>query len=150
MPRNSNSNTAIEKRPNNTETVNIPQQAESDPRPAPAQAEAYYTPLVDIIENDDAFVFQADLPGATADTVDVSFHDGTLTIEAKVAPRHPQGQKASYLWREYGVGHFYRSFNIETPVDADGIKAQYRNGVLELSVPKAETAKSRRIEVRSA
>src|SRR5688572_8719552 len=100
MPRNSNSNTAIEKRPNNTETVNIPQQAESDPRPSPAQAEAYYTPLVDIIENNDAFVFQADLPGATADTVVVSFHDGTLTIEAKVAPRHPQGQKANYLWRE--------------------------------------------------
>ena len=151
--KNSNGNTAIEKRQDKPETVNVPQrveqagqaeQAEQEPR-AP---QAYYTPLVDVLENNEAFVFQADLPGVRAQDLDVRFENGVLTIEGRVAPRQPQGR--SYLWREYGVGHFYRSFHLETPVNADGIKAQLRNGVLELWVPKAESARSRRIDIKTA
>ena len=48
------------------------------------------------------------------------------------------------------MGHFWRSFNIETPVNADGIKAQLKDGVLELYVPKAETARTRKVEIRTA
>ena len=137
-----NTDTAMEKRQNHQESVNVPARAEA------AEAQTYYTPLVDVIENADAFVFQADLPGVKAEDLDVSFENGTLTIEGRVQPRQPQGR--SYLWREYGVGHFYRSFNIETPVNADGIKAQLRNGVLELYVPKAEAAKSRKIAISAS
>jgi HSP20 family protein len=150
MARTETSNTAIEKRAKEKQgtemqTVNVPDRAEQQ---QPAPAEAYYTPLVDVIENADAFVFQADLPGVKAEDLDVSFENGALTIEGRVQPRQPQGR--SYLWREYGVGHFYRSFNIETPVNADGIKAQLRNGVLELYVPKAEAAKSRKIAISAS
>jgi HSP20 family molecular chaperone IbpA len=132
--------TAIEKRQNPESSVNVPARAESAP--------TYYTPLVDVIENADGFVFQADLPGVKAGDVDVSYENGTLTIEAKVTPRQPANH--DYLWREYGVGHFYRSFDIETPVDADGVKAQMKNGVLELYVPKADVAKTRKIDVQTA
>ena len=131
-------NTAIQTNRKNESTVNVPARLE--------QAPAWYTPLVDVIENGDAFVFQADLPGVKAGDVDVSYENGTLTIQAKVQPRHPDNRQ--FLWREYGVGHFYRSFSIETPVDVDGIRAELKNGVLELYVPKAETARAKKIKIQ--
>ena len=135
---NDNAATAIEKRPQ-AGTVNVPERIE--------QA-AYYTPLVDVVENDEAFVFQADLPGVKAGDVDVSFENGVLTIEAKVQPRQPAGHR--YVWREYGVGHFYRSFTLGTPVNVEGIRAELKNGVLELYVPKTEHARPRKIQIKSA
>ena len=130
-------NTAIEKR--QAENVNVPERMDQG---------TFYTPLCDIIETGDGFTFQADLPGVAAGDVDVTFEDGTLTIQAKVSGRQPQGQ--NYLWREYGVGHFYRSFSIGARVDVDGIKAELKNGVLTLFVPKSEAAKTRKIEIKGA
>ena len=135
------SNQAIEKRETNQGSVNVPERIEQQPS-------AYYTPLVDIIENNDGFLFQADLPGVSAGDVDVSYENGVLTIQAKVNPRQPQNH--NYVWREYGVGHFYRQFTLNTPVNPDGIRAELRHGVLELYVPKAETAKTRKIEIKAA
>lgn len=109
---------------------------------------AYFTPLVDIAETYDAFLFEADLPGARPDAVDVRYDNGTLMIHAKVEPRQPR--ETRYHWREYDVGHYYRTFSIDTPVDTDGIKAELRDGVLRVYVPKAEAARRRRIEVRAA
>jgi len=130
------SNTAIEKHENAT---NAPERVE--------QA-AYFTPLVDVIETGDGFIFQADLPGVKPGDLDVSYENGLLTIEGKVEPRQPAGH--GYLWREYGVGHFYRQFSLGTAINADGIRAELKNGVLELHVPKAESAKTRRIEIKTA
>lgn len=117
-------------------------------RPERAEQAAWFTPLVDVIETGEAFVFQADLPGVNAGDVDVGYENGVLTIEAKVQPRQQPGQ--GYVWREYGVGHFYRQFSLNTPVDADAIRAEMKNGVLELYVPKHETAKTRRIQIKTA
>ena len=108
----------------------------------------YYTPLCDIAETRDAFLFQADLPGAKADEVDISYDSGTLIIQSKVQPRQPTDVR--YMLQEYGVGYFYRSFNIATPVNAEAIKAELKNGVLSLYVPKAESAKVRRIQVQTS
>jgi len=135
------SNQAIEKRETNQGSVNVPERIERQPS-------TYYTPLVDVIEDNNGFLFQADLPGVTAGDVDVSYENGVLTIQAKVNPRQPQDH--DYVWREYGVGHFYRQFTLNTPVNADGIRAELKNGVLELHVPKAETAKRRKIEIKAA
>jgi HSP20 family protein len=133
-------NTAIEKR-QQPETVNVPDRAR------PQQPAVWYTPLVDVAETNEAFVFQADLPGVKAGDVDVTCENGTLTIEAKVQPRQPADR--NYTWREYGVGHFYRSFDIQTPVDADNIRAELKNGVLELYVPKAESARPKKVKVNA-
>lgn len=133
------SNTAIEKRQNENNIVNIPERTEQ---------QQYYTPLVDIIETEDAFIFQADMPGVKSEDVDVSFENGTLMIAGKVQPRRPE--KGQYIWREYGVGHFYRSFTLSTPINVDGIKAELKNGELTLTVPKAESVKPRKIEIKSS
>src|SRR5829696_6803978 len=112
------SDTAIQKQENTTNTPERIEQA------------TCFTPLVDIIESNDAFLFQADLPGVKAGDVDVNYENGVLTIDGKVQPRQRGGQ--GYVWQEYGVGHFYRQFSLNTPVDPDGIKAELKNGVLEL------------------
>jgi len=133
------SNTAIEKRKSEENIVNIPERTDQ---------QTYYTPLVDIIETGDAFIFQADLPGVSSCDVDVSFENGTLTIAGKVHPRRPEN--GQYVWREYGVGHFYRSFSLSKPVNVDGIKAELKNGELTLTVPKADSVKPRKIQIKSA
>ncbi|HYE20566.1 MAG TPA: Hsp20/alpha crystallin family protein [Tepidisphaeraceae bacterium] len=130
------SNTAIEKRENQAD---VPERIE--------QA-TYFTPLVDIVETGEEFIFQADLPGVKAGDVDVSYENGVLTIAGKVQPRQPAGQ--GYVWREYGVGHFYRQFSLGTPINPDGIRAELKSGVLDLYVPKAESAKTRRIEIKTS
>jgi len=132
-----NNNTAIQTQEH---TVNVPGRADERP--------TYYTPLVDVVETGDGFTFQADLPGVRAEDVDVSFENGVLTIEGRARPRGPAGR--TYLRREYGIGHFYRQFTINAPVRADAIRAELRDGVLELHVPKAESARARKIEVKTA
>src|SRR3712207_5703797 len=84
-----------------------------------ADPAAYFTPLVDVAENGDAYLFQADLPGARPEDVDVNYQDGTLTLQARVRQRWPEGARP--LWSEYGLGHYYRSFELGSKVDPDGI-----------------------------
>jgi HSP20 family molecular chaperone IbpA len=130
-------NTAIQK---NENQVNVPERIE--------QNAAWFTPLVDIIENSDAFIFQADLPGVKAGDVDISYENGVLTLAGKVHPRQPANH--DYIWREYQVGHFHRQFTLNTPINVDAIKAELKHGVLELYVPKAESAKTRKIEIKTS
>jgi len=106
-----------------------------------------YTPLVDIVETNDGYTFYADLPGVKAGDLDITYEDDALAIEAMVVPRQPADQQ--YLVQEYGVGSFSRSFRIATPVEPDGIRAELKNGELSLFVPKAESAKVRKIEINT-
>jgi HSP20 family molecular chaperone IbpA len=124
---------------------------ESNGPTAPERIEVegtYYQPLVDVLETPDAFVFQADVPGVKAEDVEISCEEGQIGIRAKVLPRQPQAQP--YLDREYGVGDFYRSFVIGAPIKPEAIKAELKGGVLTLTVPKAESAKTRKIPVKTA
>jgi HSP20 family protein len=106
----------------------------------------YYRPNVDILERTDDLVVLADMPGSSPESIDIHFEDGELTIHAKVEPREPQ---ANYLLREYGVGDFYRAFRVSENVDASKIAAEYTDGVLRLTLPKAEAAKPRKINVKA-
>lgn len=107
-----------------------------------------FTPHVDIIETNDEFIFQADLPGVRAGDVDINYANGALTISGTVHPR--QSNLTSYEWQEYGVGNFFRQFTLGAPINAEGINAELRQGVLELQVPKAESAKTRKIQIKTA
>jgi HSP20 family molecular chaperone IbpA len=129
------SNAAIEKRQNQ---VNVPERISQG---------TCYTPLVDIYETGDAFIFEADVPGVKGGDIDISFENGVLTLDAKVNPR--QGPDQSYIWQEYGVGHFHRQFSLNTPVDVNAIKAELKNGELRVTVPKAESARTRKIQIKS-
>ncbi len=106
-----------------------------------------YRPQVDILEQADELIVLADVPGAHADTIDVKFEDGTLSIHAAVEPRQACDQ--TYLLREYGVGDFYRTFTVSEAIDASKITADYAGGVITLRLPKTEATKPRKIAVET-
>lgn len=107
-----------------------------------------YRPAVDIIENANELLLVADVPGASGDDIDIQYERGELTICAKVKPR--QDENVTYLLGEYGVGDFCRTFRVGEDIDDTRITAETKNGVLTLHLPKRESAKPRRIEVKSA
>jgi HSP20 family protein len=108
-----------------------------------------YRPHVDILETAEGLTLMVDVPGANADAIDVQFEQGTLTIHAKVTPRaFPEGGKM--VLEEFGVGDFYRTFQVSEQIDATKIAASYMNGVLRLDLPKIEAVKPRRISVQTS
>ena len=120
--------------------------------PNPNQTEqidqgCYYTPAVDIFETNTAFVLRGDLPGVRAEDLSIQFDKGVLNLEGRVRPRGPV--EKDYLWREYGTGHFARSFNVDVPVKAEEIKATLKLGELTVNVPKSESARTRQIPIRT-
>ena len=108
------------------------------------------TPAVDIIDKDDAYKLTAELPGVDEKQVELRFSDSTLTIEGK-KDEEPEDAKQDHFVSERHYGDFHRTFRVPDGVDADKIEAQFRNGVLTVTLPK--TAESRRkrktIELRS-
>jgi HSP20 family protein len=106
-----------------------------------------FVPDVDIAEDEEKFTVWADMPGIDSSTLDVRFEQGALSIYAKAAPRQPGGTR--YLACEYGVGDYFRSFNVTETIDVSGISAEYADGVLTLTLPKVESAKPRKIQVRT-
>lgn len=129
-------NSAIQKNDNTTCT------------PVKTEQSVTWRPPVDVIETKDEVLLIADLPGATAEGLDVQIENGLLTIDARVEPRHENAP--AYLLREHGATKFTRSFNVGDGVNTEAISAEIRDGKLTLHLPKAEAAKPRRIEVKSA
>lgn len=106
-----------------------------------------YSPLVDIIETQEKYLLIADIPGANAENVDIAYERGTLTLSARVQNRDPQS--AHFVFREFGVGDYRRTFQIGEGIDASRIEAEVANGVLTLHLPKTEIARTRKIAVKA-
>ncbi|MBN1395909.1 MAG: Hsp20/alpha crystallin family protein [Pirellulales bacterium] len=132
----------------NSENAILKPEAESAVAAERIRGGQCYRPNVDILEEDDELLVLADVPGAKADSIYVKFEDGTLEIHAAVEPRQNDGQE--YLLREYGLGDYYRSFQVSEAIDAGKISANYADGVLTLRLPKAESLKPRKIAVETA
>jgi HSP20 family molecular chaperone IbpA len=115
-------------------------------QPAPQPVDGF-TPNIDIHESPDGLVLEADLPGATEKGIQIDLEDNVLNLSAPIEWAAPEG--ARVLHQEFRAGAYQRSFILSDEVDRDAISAQFRNGVLRLVLPKAERAKTRRIEVLS-
>ncbi len=113
----------------------------------PAAMPLVYRPNVDIADCGTEVTLLADLPGARADAIDVSFEEGVLSIRAEVPPRTLPGRM---IRQEYGVGGFSRSFRLGEGFDASLIEAEYGRGVLTVHVPRAAAVRPRSIPVRPA
>ncbi|MFT5369711.1 MAG: HSP20 family protein [Candidatus Latescibacterota bacterium] len=103
-------------------------------------------PKVDIAENDQAFVLQAELPGMKREEINVSLEDGVLTVAGERKSEDEKEGK-NYVHRERTYGSFKRSFRLGKEVQAATISAAYTEGVLTVTLPKAEEVKPRQIEV---
>ncbi|MEZ4601089.1 MAG: Hsp20/alpha crystallin family protein [Syntrophotaleaceae bacterium] len=118
---------------------NTPSGVEEVSRP-----ERYSRPPVDIFETEDSLTLVADLPGVEKDRLDIHLEKGILTISGRVMPT----QGPEVLAREFSLIDYYRQFQVPSEIDADRVSADFKNGVLTLSMPKSEAAKPRRIEIR--
>jgi len=108
---------------------------------------SHVVPLVNVEETDEAFNISAELPGIKKDDIKISFQDNILTIsgEKKAEKKH---KEKNYHRIERSYGKFSRSIGIPSGVKLDEISAEYKKGVLYVTIPKTEEAKPKKIEVK--
>jgi HSP20 family protein len=104
-------------------------------------------PLTDVYEEKDQLVVKTELPGIDSKEIDVNLEGDTLTIKAE--KKEEVKEDATRHTRERYYGHYLRSMTLPYPVKEGEIKATFDNGVLELTLPKAEEAKPRKIEIKA-
>jgi HSP20 family protein len=104
-----------------------------------------FMPVTDIFETDQALTLIVEMPGVKKENVDVQAENDVLTIQGRIDFSNYEGLQPVYT--EYNVGDYARSFQLSSKVDQSKIKAQLRDGVMTLVLPKAEKAKPRKIAV---
>jgi HSP20 family protein len=105
-----------------------------------------WTPALDVHEDKDNFVVHAELPGMKREEIEVSLHDGMLSISGE-RKLDKQYEEAEVYRTERFFGKFQRTVTLPAPVAADKVKAQYQDGILTITLPKTEAAKPKQIEV---
>ena len=108
-----------------------------------------WVPPMDLVEAEDHFVLRADLPGLDENDVSIEVQDGTLSISGERKAAHEQRERGWYRI-ERSFGSFSRSLTLPEGVNPDGIQAEFRDGVLEVRIPKPEERKPRRISIGGA
>jgi HSP20 family protein len=105
-----------------------------------------WSPSVDIFETEDALKLKADLPDVKTEDIDVRVEDQTLTLRGERKFEKDDSVKG-YHRIERGYGEFVRSFAVPSTVDTEHVQADYKNGVLTVTLPKKEAAKPRQVKV---
>lgn len=131
-----------------TEATIQKQEAREMDAPERTRTRRVYIPRVDIYETADSVVLMADMPGVSQDQVDITLEKNVLTIVGYVEATERDGYSLSYS--EYSEGDYERTFALSDEVDRNRIEATMKDGVLKLTLPKAEEVKTRKIAVRSA
>jgi len=114
-----------------------------------ATLDGAFSPALDVEEHDDGFTLHVELPGVATDDVDVSIEENVLTVSGK---REFYTDKTTQTFRrvERRFGTFHRAVRLPDRVDPAGITASFKDGLLTINVPKAESAKPRRINIATA
>ncbi len=106
-----------------------------------------WKPAADFVEEDDAYVAKVELPGVRKDDVKITMQDNVLTIRGE-KKEEKKGKEGGAHRVERFYGSFQRSFSLPASVNSNGIEAEYKEGILTITMPKAEEAKPRQIEVK--
>ena len=109
-----------------------------------------FVPSLDVVERADAYLVSAELPGVDPSAVEISFENNTLTIRGTKAPwlTPQQNEELRVYTAERLSGTFERAVRLPEYVEGDKIEATYSQGVLTITVPKAEAARPRKIEIK--
>jgi HSP20 family protein len=105
-----------------------------------------WSPALDLHDDKDSFVVKVELPGLKKEEIGISLHDGTLTVSGERKNEFEKKEGQTFRSERY-FGKFQRSVTLPVMVDAKGVKASYKDGILTVQLPKAEEAKPRQIEV---
>ncbi len=109
-------------------------------------AEGVWVPAVDMFETDDRVVIKAELPGLEKKDISLDLQNGVLTLKGERKSEN-EVKEENYYRREMTYGKFVRSFSLPVDVDAEKIKAEFKNGLLTVEVPKPEGHKPKQIKV---
>lgn len=117
------------------------------PRAHPtANGAAVWFPPVDVLESRDSYLIRAELPGMKKEDFNLELQDGVLTLSGERKFEEP-ANGVEYHRIERSTGKFFRSFSLPQTVKTDEIKASFRDGILEVHVPKADEAKPKQIAI---
>jgi len=116
------------------------------PQQAEGLNEGTWSPKVDIYETDESYVLNAELPGLKKEDIQIDLNDNTLTLKGE-RKFEEKVEKDNYVRVERSYGSFTRSFVLSDNVNPENIKATYKDGVLEVTLPKKEEAKPKEIKV---
>ena len=126
--------------------LQVQKKREHDQRQESTIPARVFIPTADIYESQDALTVILEIPGVEKDNVDVRVEEGMLNIEGRLDLAKYQGLQP--LYTEYNVGHYARSFRLSRKIDQSKISADLKDGVLSLTLPKAEQARPRTIKVK--
>jgi HSP20 family protein len=112
------------------------------------ERERGWAPAVDMVDRKEEIVLRADLPGLEEKNIDVTVQDGSLTIRGE-RKQETEEKKEDYYYSERRYGLFARTLPLPAGVEADKVKATFKNGVLEVHLPKSKEAKGKKIEVKA-
>ena len=127
--------------------IQVQEKQEASAAAEQTKPDLVFTPVVDIFENQQELTVLADMPGVKPDDLVIDLNDSILTMVGEVTP--PEGKEEVDVMREYGTGRYYRQFTISDSIDQSKIEAVLNDGVLRLTLPKAEAAKPRQITVKA-
>lgn len=104
-------------------------------------------PTVDVYEKEDRYVISAELPGLNKNEINIDFNDNVLTLSGEKKAEHKE-VKNNFIRLERRFGKFERKFRIPENVDSGKISAVYKDGILEISLPRREESKPKQVEIK--
>jgi HSP20 family protein len=125
--------------------VQVQQKREVEKKQESTVALRSFLPVADIFETNNALKVVLEMPGVDKETVEVGVENDVLSISGRVDLSKYEGLQP--LYTEYNIGNYSRSFQISNRIDQNGIKADLKDGVMTIMLPKSEQAKPRRIAV---
>ncbi len=105
----------------------------------------YYVPLTDIVETEKSLVVTMDIPGVKKENIHVKLEDNVLEVDGQID--YSPYNDLNPVYTEYNVGHFARKFSVSNEIDTGNIDANLSDGVLTLTLPKAQEVQPRKIKV---
>lgn len=110
-----------------------------------AQHAKNWLPAVEITDDGEGYILKADLPGLDKNDIEINVNDGLLVLAGE--RKRPQPKEKAFYRSEVTYGTFSRTFRLGAEINADGIKAEFNNGVLTITLPKAEEVKPKQIQI---
>jgi len=109
-----------------------------------------WSPAIDVLDRKDEMVLQADLPGLTEKDIEITVQDGVLTVRGQRKEEKETKEGEEYYCCERWSGSFSRTLTLPPGINADKVSASFKNGVLEVHLPKAKEAEGKKIEIKAA
>jgi len=113
----------------------------------PGNVSGSMVPAIDLHETDKSYTVRAEIPGVKKEDIDVTVHDGVLTIDAESRYENEEKEEGRVIRQERRYGKYVRSIRLGKDVDENSVKANYKDGVLELELPKVEEVKPKKIAI---